>query len=239
MSIAFVQKTPDTTIASRSGNAVSLTTSAFLSNVVVGNIVITCCVQYRSGGSPEDVTFSDSGGNTWYIDANYTDTYDRVTIAHCYPISTDTITVTATTATGSYKCLGAAEFSGVAIGLTAGATANSSNHGSSNSATSGTIISSGNCLYIGGLVVNNAVVITQDINWMLIHEDESWTASTISWIYRLANDSQNAVWALGSSIGWAACGVSYIEATDEGGSLIGGSLLAGGSLLCGQGVLIR
>jgi hypothetical protein len=183
-------------------------------------MVVACCVQYRSGGSPGDVTFSDSGGNTWYIDANYTDTYDRVTIAHCYPSSAAAITVTATTAAGSYKCMGAAEFSGVASGLTAGASGYNSSHGNSNSATSGAVSPSGNCLYIGGLVVNNAATITQDANWTLIHEDESWTASTISWIYRLTSGSQNATWALGSTIGWAAAQSAYVEASGGGGSSV-------------------
>lgn len=216
MAIAYVKKTPDTTLAARSGNATSLTTAAFASNVSVGNIVVACCVQYRAGGDPGDVSFSDSGSNTWYIDADSADTYDRVTIAHCYPSSASAITVTATTEAGSYKNLGAAEFSGVTTGLTAGASGNNSNHGVSTTATSGAVSPSGNNLYIGGLVCNNSVAITEDSNWTLIHEDESWTASTINWIYRITSGEQNASWTLSGTLGWSAAIAAFSEASSGG-----------------------
>jgi hypothetical protein len=216
MAISYVKKTPTSTLATRNTSAgTAITTPAFASDVSVGNIVIAVACQYRTGGSAEQPTFSDSAGNTWYIDSDISDVgvYQRTTVAHCYPSSAAAITVTITTSSSSYKNLGAYEFSGVVTGLTAGASAHTEQYGTSTTdPTSGSISPSGTCLYLGLVNCSSNTTITEDDGWTLLHEDESFTAAMISSIYQITSGSQAAGWTFGTSRSYTAGVVAYVEA---------------------------
>lgn len=219
--IHFIKKTPSsTTPKGASGNTV--VNDAFGSVVSVGNIVIAVCSQYRSGGDiPGTVTFSDNDGNTWYIDKHEVIGYRGITVGHCYPKSAVALTITATCVDTGYCAIAAAEFSGVALGLTAGGSANNSSNGNSTQPTTNLIdVGAGNFLFIAALMWNNVRNFYLSSPWTMMHNDGSDTYANLDWDYYITSGDQTATWNYEYST-WASAGVAYIER--EGRTLLGGA----------------
>jgi hypothetical protein len=218
--ITYLQKTPNTA-APDAGNVEALTTTAFGSSVAEGSMIVACCTQSQSSGTVQPV-FTDSKGNTWYIDLDVltSDAVNRLTIAHCFVAAGKGgtgFTVTATTAGHThYLDLGAAEFSGIDISLVAGGSGSNSGNGTSTSPTSNQVTVSGNHLYIGLLTFSvGASTITPA--WTQLHEDETWVNSPFGSQYKIDLGNQTSTWTMGTSRPWAAGVVAYKETA--GGTL--------------------
>jgi hypothetical protein len=228
MSAALVQKTPNATAPSMAQAVTSRATGAFPGSVTVGNIVIAYCIQFRGAGSVSTPTFSDNAGNTWYTDKVLAiSSVASVAIGHCYPAGAVALNITASVANASNICVGAAEFSGIATGLTAGASANNSNTNTGTTITTGAL-GSGNNLYIGACLWDaSAGSISCTPAQTQIHENENSIQMVMNAEYQIDTGSQNLGWTLASSKLWAACGVAYAEA---GGSTYNDSIAESASI---------
>ncbi|MBP7735967.1 MAG: hypothetical protein KA369_08345 [Spirochaetes bacterium] len=213
MAASVVKKAPSGSSLSGGGAGTSTTALAFGSAVTAGNLIVVVLQRWReASGTLAAATISDGAGNTWYKDAESINTRDGVTIWHCYANSSVAMSITAAFSDSAYWCISAYEVSGIAAGLTAGASGNNTGSGSSTSPSAGAVSPSGTCFYIGGVEFDAAVTCTEASGWTLGGEDESWTYAAGAVEYRTGSGSQTASWTLGTSSKWAAAVVAYAEA---------------------------
>jgi hypothetical protein len=238
MAIAYIQKTPAGATPNETAAGASITSDAFGANLGIGNLVVAICAQYRAAGAPSQPTFSDSDGNTWYVDRSLANANNqRITIAHCYASTTNKITITAQATSTDSIGVGAVEFSGVPAGLTAGGSANSSNSGTSNAPTTGNLVVVGNAIYIGLLNGTiGAVTITVGAGFTKVHEEKTGSYPWCSWERLISTGTINPSWSLSGSVYWSAVGVAFAEGTVEGSGNIDavGSMTQTQKLLLGQ-----
>jgi hypothetical protein len=217
MAIAYVQKTPSTTLPT-TGNTTTITTPAFASVVTSGNIVIAVCSAYVAAGVSA-FTFSDSGSHIWYNDIIQisTDNTGKIQIGHCYPTSTSAITVTVTSTKTSYLDLGAFELSGVSTSLVAGGSTTNSATGTTASVSVGVLAGVGNNAYIAGVSWAKNASCTSTAGYTEIHKEITWDFANLDSVYLFSSGNQTPAFTLGSTAVWVAAGVAYVEKSTGGG----------------------
>lgn len=214
MAIALVKKSPATTSPSVGGAGTSTSALSFATNVSVGNLIVVTLARWlEAAGTLAAATISDTNSNTWYKDSESISTRDGATIWHCYANTAGTMSITAAFTNSAYWVITAYEFSGAATGLTAGASGHHEGAGESTAASSGEATATGNCVYVGVVEYDAAQTCAEEGTWTLGHEDESWTYTSSSDIYKISSGNQTASWTLGASQRWAACVAAYAEAS--------------------------
>jgi hypothetical protein len=219
MTIAYVQKIPNSTTPTQATSALAATTPSFAGSVGEGDLIVATFTEYYSGsGAPPDVTFNDNKGNTWYKDKSQinSNNYCRAAIGHCIVApgkGGSGFQVTATIA-GSNTAeidLQAIEFSGVDLSIVGGGSANNANQGTSANPSSGAIAGSGDNVYIACMNWYATATITT-VPWTELWRDTNDTYAKGAACYLISSESQTDTFVLSSSQIWDAVGVAYAAA---------------------------
>ncbi len=221
MAITLVQKTPSGNLF-KSGKV----TDAFASAVTVGNVVVAIFAYYYSGNlNITNYTFSDSKGNTWYID-KYINNYDSsdstgLCIGHCnVTTGGSTFTVTMTCSNATVHMIGAYEFSGLDNTLTAGGSASASATGTATDVHTGnvTIPDSSNYLLIAMAGQDGYTHITgEDAGLTRLHVNSAVAEDIYDMSdYKIITATTNPGWTLSGTDDWACAAVAYKEPAAAG-----------------------
>jgi len=214
MAITFIQKTPDT-VGSDAGGGTSIQGTAFTASVTTGNYVYVFFTQYRTGATPDEPVFTDTGSNTYEIIVTATGTNNRATIARSLIATGGALRITASITNTDYHNLGCIEVSSDESLVEADTESGS---GSSTAPATAQLDRTGDGIYFGLACWNSTVEITPPASWTEIHVNESWADANIDSCYYIDSGNKTPTWALASSGVWVAVSAVFYE--NAGGSVI-------------------